>query len=255
MDSRYDRVELKYFLTRAQKERIMEELLPHLRFDENAGTGAHYPIVSLYYDSTDRDCYWDNVIGSGSRRKLRVRLYGSQDGAIAPTCFVEVKHKVENRHVKRRALLPLEHALAVAAGEEIALPLGPADLRIVREIHKLVHDRHMAPCCCVRYDRHAYLGVDPAWDLRVTFDTGIAYRFAPLTLAPDDRNFSTYLYEEGAAVMEVKTTGVVPYWLSKTLGRLGCCLQSHSKYCRSLEAGDPMLRRPLLPASPAPLTA
>jgi SPX domain protein involved in polyphosphate accumulation len=220
----------------------MPELLPHLRADENAVTGAHYPIVSVYYDNAERDCYWENLNGAQSRRKLRVRLYGSQCGSTPPTCFAEVKHKVDGRNVKRRARLSIEEALAVAAGQEVTAALSPGEHRTVEEIHALVRQRRLEPCVCLRYDRHAYAAVDQGADLRVTFDTGIAYRFDRLTPVPDDRDFSQYLHAEGASVMEVKVTGAVPYWLTRLLGETGCVMQGHSKYCRIMEAGDPVLR-------------
>jgi hypothetical protein len=205
-------------------------------------TGAHYPIVSVYYDNAERECYWDNLNGAQSRRKLRVRLYGSQCGATPPTCFAEVKHKVEGRNVKRRARLSIEEALAVAAGEHVPAALGPGEHRTIEEIHALVRQRRLERCVCLRYDRHAYAATDPGADLRITFDTGIAYRFERLTPVPDDRDFTQYLHAEGASVMEVKVTGAVPYWLTRVLGETGCVMQSHSKYCRVMEAGDPILR-------------
>ncbi len=220
----------------------MPELLPHLRADENAVTGAHYPIVSVYYDNAERDCYWDNLNDAKSRRKLRVRLYGSQCGTMPPTCFAEVKHKVEGRNVKRRAQLSVEEALAVATGEHLPAGLSPGDLRTVEEIQALVHQRGLRPCVCLRYDRHAYTALDPSDDLRITFDTGIAYRFERLTPVPDDREFTDYLHPDGASVMELKLTGAVPYWLTRLLGETGCVMQGHSKYCRIMEAGDPVLR-------------
>jgi hypothetical protein len=97
----------------------------------------------------------------------------------------------------------------------------------------------------MRYDRQAFAGNDPTSDLRITFDTGVAYRFDNLTPVPDDHNFEVYLHQEGVSVMEVKVTGTVPYWLAKMLAENGCVLQSHSKYCNSLEIGDAVLRRQL----------
>ena len=242
---RLDRFEMKFVITREQRDRLMPDLLPHLRADENAGEGAFYPIVSLYYDNLARDCYWEKVQGARSRRKLRVRVYGSLAGELPPTCFVEVKHKCEGRGVKRRARMPLEAALAVAAGKHVNLPLNSVDQTLVEEVHKLVYERGFQPCCCMRYDRQAFADKDPKSDLRITFDTGIGYRFDNLIPVPDDQAFTTYLLDQEQSVMEVKVTGAVPYWLTKLLGRKGCILQSHSKYCNALEAGDPVLRKML----------
>ena len=242
---RLDRFEMKFLITGAQREALMTRLLPRLKADENAGEGAFYPIVSLYYDNQERDCYWEKIRGAKSRKKLRVRVYGSLDGGLPPTCFVEIKHKVDGRGVKRRLRVPLEDALTVAEGKPINIPLKLADRRIVDEVHGLVHKREFRPCCAMRYDRQAFADKDPESDLRITFDSGIACRFEDLTPVPDDRRFEDYLLKEGESVMEVKVTGSVPYWLTKMLGEQGCILQSHSKYCNALEAADPVLRKSL----------
>jgi hypothetical protein len=97
----------------------------------------------------------------------------------------------------------------------------------------------------MRYDRQAFADKDPSSDLRITFDTSIAYRMTDLEPRPDDQNFSEYLIRGGDSVMEVKVTGAVPYWLTRLIGAHGCILQSHSKYSNALEAGDPVLRKML----------
>ena len=234
---------MKFVITSEQRDALMPHLLPRLRADENAGESAYYPIVSLYYDNEDRDCYWEKIRSFGNRRKLRVRVYGSLDGAVPPTCFVEVKHKCEGRGVKRRIRLPLELALQAADGQPIDCPLPLQDRRTIDEVHHLVHRRGFRPCCCMRYDRQAFADKDPESDLRITFDTGIAYRMDNLMPVPDDRRFTRYMLPEGYAVMEVKVTGAVPYWLTRMVGEHGCILQSHSKYCNALEDGDPVLHR------------
>lgn len=238
-----DRYEMKFVITREQRDSLMPHLLPHLRADENAGEGAFYPIVSLYYDNEERDCYWEKIQSQGSRRKLRVRVYGSLDGTLPPTCFVEVKHKCDGRGVKRRVRLPLELALAAAEGLPIERPMSVPDQRTIQEVHDLVHKRGFRPCCCMRYDRQAFADKDPESDLRITFDTGIAYRMDNLMPVPDDRRFTNYMLPDGYAVMEVKVTGSVPYWLTRMVGEHGCILQSHSKYCNALEDGDAVLHQ------------
>lgn len=252
MSYRLDRFEMKFVITREQRDALMPNLLPHLRADANAGDNAFYPIISLYYDNLDRDCYWEKIRGQKSRRKMRVRVYGSLDGKVPPTSFMEVKHKCDSRVVKRRAQMPLEAALIVGEGKNVDLPLNFAAEKVIIEVHKMVRERGFRPHCCMRYDRQAFADVNPASDLRVTFDTGIAFRMDNLTPVPDDRNFSHYLLREGESVMEVKVTGSVPYWLPRMLGDVGCILTSHSKYCNALEAGDPtLLRKPKPPAAPA----
>ena len=234
---------MKFVITAEQRDALMPDIMPRLKADENAMEGAYYPIVSLYYDTADRACYWEKEQSYPSRRKLRVRVYGSLDGKLPPTCFIEVKHKCDGRGVKRRVRLPLEDCLRVAAGEKVDQPFSIPDQRSVEEIHRLVHERGFKPTMVMRYDRMAYADRDPASDLRVTFDTGIGYRMDDLNPVPDDRRFTLHLLPDGYSVMEVKVTGAVPFWLTKKIGEHHCILQGHSKYSNALEDGDDVLHR------------
>ena len=247
---RIDRFEMKFAITPAQRAALLAQLGPHLRADENAGDGARYPVVSLYYDNADRDCYWEKARSLPSRRKLRVRVYGSRDGAVPAVSFVEIKHKCDGRGVKRRVLLPLAQALRVCDGfQPEGVPVRESDRRIIAEVHDLVLLRKFRPAVLMRYDRTAYAAADPESDLRVTFDEGIRARFDNLTPEPDDRRFGPDdgIHGEDAAVMEVKVTGCIPYWLSRTIAGTGCRLQSHSKYSSALERHDPVFRAMLSP--------
>jgi SPX domain protein involved in polyphosphate accumulation len=238
---RLDRFEMKFVITRDQREAIMPTLMERMRADENAMEGAYYPIISLYYDTPERDCYWEKEQSVPSRRKMRVRVYGSLDGKLPPTIFVEIKHKCDGRGVKRRLRVPLEEAFWICAGNPPRRPLNVLDMRIVDEIHMLVKKRNFRPTVAMRYDRQAYADKDPESDLRVTFDTGIAYRFDNLEPVPDDRRFERFVLPDGYSVMEVKVTGAVPYWLTKLVGEHHCILQGHSKYNNALEDGDDIL--------------
>jgi hypothetical protein len=255
---RIDRFEMKFRVSVAQRAALMAHLAPHLRPDENAGDGAQYPVVSLYFDNEERDCYWEKARSVPSRRKLRVRVYGSRDGTVPPVAFVEVKHKCDGRGVKRRVQLPLEQALRVGGGLwPEGMHCSETDARVIREVHDMVLRRRLRPVLVMRYDRTAYAATDPRSDLRVTFDSGVRVRFDNFTPEPDDRRFdiTAGLHEKGTAVMEVKVTGCIPYWLSRTIAAAGCRLESHSKYCTALEQHDPVLRAMLSPSWRARLAA
>jgi hypothetical protein len=247
---RIDRFEMKFAITPAQRAALMAQLGPHLLPDENAGDGARYPVVSLYYDTDERDCYWEKARSLPSRRKLRMRVYGSRDGAVPAVSFVEIKHKCEGRGVKRRVLLPLAQALRVCDGfQPEGVTLGEPEWRIISEVHDLVLRRKFKPVMLMRYERTAYASLDPESDLRVTFDEGICARLGNLTPEPDDRRFDAcdVIHGDGGAVMEVKVTGCIPYWLSRTIAAEGCRMQSYSKYSSALEQRDPVLRAMLSP--------
>ncbi len=249
---------MKFAISAAQRAALMAQLGPHLRADENAGPGARYPVVSLYYDNAERDCYWEKARGLPSRRKLRVRVYGTRDGAVPAVSFVEIKHKCEGRGVKRRVMLPLAPELRVFHGfQPEGVSLADAERRIIAEVHDLVLRRNFKPVMLMRYDRTAYAATDPESDLRMTFDEEIRARLDNLTPEPDDRRFGAgdEIHGGGSTVMEVKITGCIPYWLSRTFAAAGCRMQGHSKYSSALEQRDPVLRAMFSPGWRAGLAA
>jgi hypothetical protein len=253
---RLDRCEMKFVLNSAQRAKLMDRIESYLRPDANADSTAYYPIVSMYYDSPERDCYWEHKREQGARKKLRVRVYGSLDGHLRPTSFIEIKHKEDNRGVKRRAQMCYQEAVRVAAG---AWPenvhLNEADRRTITEVHDLINRRGYRPILVMRYDRRAYASIDPESDLRITFDTGIAYRLHNLSPVPDDQDFipSDYLYPDDISILEVKVMGTVPYWLSRAIPEVGGQLRSHSKYINALERSEPVTRSMLAPNCRKPL--
>ena len=241
---------MKFQISPAQRTDLVRRLGHHLQPDDHAGGGARYPVVSVYFDNAERDCYWEKARGIPSRRKLRVRVYGSRDGAVAASSFLEIKQKCDGRGVKRRVALPLADALGVCGGAHSATRgLGAADLRVVAEAHALAASRGFRPVLAMRYDRVAYAASDSGSDLRITFDDGLHARFDRFEVVPDDDGFSVpdRIGAEEMVIMEVKVTGCVPYWLGREIAEAGCRMTSHSKYAAALEQRDPVLRAMLSP--------
>lgn len=246
MTHRVDRTEFKFLINRSMRERLIEEIRKHTTFDAAAGAN-HYPIISQYYDNEMRDCYWEKQRGQKSRRKLRIRVYGSEGGEQAPTTFIEVKHKHYGRGVKRRLRLSTEEAIDLVEGDGRKL-LENIDERprsermVIREIRQLVEQREFKFLCTMRYDREVYVGKEDAPDLRVTFDSGIGCRFEQHALQADTREFEHFLLSEEQSILEIKTNSVIPTWLRDLIGDQGLVRQSYSKFCTALERHDPAVR-------------
>jgi SPX domain-containing protein involved in vacuolar polyphosphate accumulation len=233
-----DRYEFKFLISASQQETLLNSLPPHIQPDRNAGPDARYRIYSLYFDTEARDCYWEKLQGLRSRRKLRVRVYESES-ASSGTSFVEVKHKLDGRGVKRRIKAPLDVALRIAHGEPVDIPLSRAEAQTCEEIRLLVKTRGFRPVCCLSYDRRAF--ADTQSDLRITFDEDVRYRTYGFD-HPDRGEFPNALLAPGESIMEVKVTGAVPLWLASQLSRAGCVAQGKSKYCDALLDGDEVLQ-------------
>ena len=70
----YSRHELKYLITREQREQLAQVLPEYMELDTHGDDQGRYPISSLYYDTADYKAYWDKVEGHKFRRKVRVRV-------------------------------------------------------------------------------------------------------------------------------------------------------------------------------------
>lgn len=231
-----ERFEFKFLITAQQRDAVFATFNGDLRPDTNGNSGGVYPIVSLYYDTPDRRCYWEAWRGVPSRRKLRVRIYGSADGGIPPTSFVEVKHKMDGLGVKRRVQTSLPLALEIGRGEGSAESFSASEARTVREVHRLVHNDRFHPVCAMRYRRHAFaLHVEDAPEpLRLTFDDEMGARFRDLDPAPDDRRSDLALLPSDHLIMEVKGFGAVPAPVAKYFAQSSLAPRRFSKYCTAM---------------------
>lgn len=254
-----DRTEFKFLISTEMRDRIIEEVEKYASFDKEAGGHAQYPIISQYYDTPTRDSYWEKQRSQKSRRKLRIRVYGYENGDIPATTFIEVKHKHYGRGVKRRLNVPLEDVMSLVEGRKTGRlldsdSLSRSERMIVAEILDLIERRKFSFLCTMRYDRQAYVGGADAPDLRITFDTGIACRFAEQELKPNCKQFEHYLLPNDQCIMEVKTTTVIPFWLRDLVGSMGLVQRSFSKFCTALERHDPVVRAALYGPNAIPIT-
>ncbi len=100
------RFEHKILIDDARRAELLARFADRLLPDTTGSTDGRYPVVSLYCDTPDRRCHWEAWRGVPSRRKLRVRIYGTRDGSIPSATFVEVKHRDGREGAKRRVKLP-----------------------------------------------------------------------------------------------------------------------------------------------------
>ena len=82
----------------------------------------------------------------------------------------------------------------------------------------------------VSYERDAFFVRDlPA--LRITFDSGVRYRDTDLELSHGSQGKK--LLDDSFSLMEIKTDGAMPLWLSHALDELKIYPASFSKYGRA----------------------
>ena len=240
------RKEYKFVISVQLRDQLEEKVRRRLEVDRGPGSEGVYPIVSQYYDSPERDCYWEKIRRLASRRKIRVRMYGSETAGIPPAAFMEVKHKLDGEGGKRRLQIPVDTARRFVAGEHGVLrdmlPGASRSTRIIiNEVFDLVERCGHGPAMQIRYDRCAYTTAD--LNFRITFDSDLVCRSGTHALLPDDPAFSDEILARDMVMMEVKSIGSVPYWFREWAAAACLCRQSFSKYCTALERHDPTLRK------------
>lgn len=214
----FKRYELKYLLTSRQKQCMLEAMAPHMQLD----TYGRDTIRNIYFDTENYRLIRRSMEKPIYKEKLRLRSYRqiAPDGEL----YVELKKKYDGVVYKRRLVMPQKQAMdCIKSGEPL-----PADSQISREIDYFCnYYESLKPVVFLSYEREAYYALDGS-DFRVTFDENILYRQEKLSLS--EAPYGTPLLEEGMTLMEIKTPGAIPLWMTKCLTEVGIYKTSFSKY-------------------------
>ena len=214
----FKRYELKYLLTPAQKALILQVMQPHMALDRYGRTA----IRNIYFDTENFRLIRRSLEKPAYKEKLRIRSYR----AVGPCddVFVELKKKYRSVVYKRRLVLPQDTAVSCfRTGTSL-----PVHSQIASEIDYFrSYYRPLFPTVFLSYEREAYAPLEDG-DFRVTFDENILYRTHHFSLSSELRG--TPLLSPGQTLMELKTSGGIPLWMSHalTVGRI--YQTSFSKY-------------------------
>lgn len=219
----FKRYELKYLLTKEQKEIVLDAMAPYMELDKYGRT----TIRNLYYDTDNYRLVRHSIERPAYKEKLRIRSYGKAD-PFSPV-FVELKKKYDSIVYKRRLAMAEEEALEWVSGEMPCM----REEQIVEEIdYFLDYYQTLHPVVFLSYEREAYYEKSGG-DFRVTFDDHILCRQEELSLEADI--WGTSLLEEGMALMEIKCSGGIPLWMTQVLSQEQIYKTSFSKYGTAYE--------------------
>lgn len=214
----FKRYEQKYILTPEQKLFLLDIIQPYMSIDQYGRT----TIRNLYFDTEDYLLIRRSIEKPVYKEKLRIRSYKQ----TLPTdhVFVELKKKYDSVVYKRRIALPEQQAMDFICGDRKL----PDHTQIVKEIAYFRDFYQMLrPVVFLAYEREAYYNRDGG-DFRITFDENIRARTTELTTQGDD--FGSPLLKEDAVLMEIKTIGGIPLWLSHILSEQEIFRRPFSKY-------------------------
>lgn len=212
----FKRYELKYLVTKEQRDEILWAMEPYMTADRF----FHSSIRNIYCDTPNYRLIRQSLDKPVYKEKLRLRSYGP--AGMGDEIFVELKKKYESVVYKRRLEMPQKQALEVLMGKA---PLP--DSQIGREIDAaLQFYQELIPRVFLSYERDAYHAWDS--DFRLTFDDCIRYRTQALTLDSDP--WGEALLDGDTVLMELKIPDSMPLWMASLLSRLGIVKTSFSKY-------------------------
>lgn len=219
----FKRYEIKYLLTREQQARILEVMAPYMALDQYGRT----TIRNIYFDTGNYRLIRRSREKPVYKEKLRIRSYRQADPQ-SPV-FVELKKKYDAVVYKRRLAMQERQAVDWICG---GAPC-PVDCQIADEINYFMHYYDsLRPTVFLSYDRQAYF-CRAGGDFRVTFDDNILCRQDALSLETEIRGVP--ILEEDKVLMEIKTSGGIPLWMTHTLTRDKLFKTSFSKYGTAYE--------------------
>lgn len=241
----FKRYEIKYFLTAHQMEALKLEMQPHMKADAYGQS----QIMNIYFDTPNDLLIRHSLEKPVYKEKLRLRSYGVPENTS--TVFLEIKKKYEGIVYKRRISAPyqkmmdyLEYDTPLISKKEAMLantdttdklrgilPDDIPDARTIQILHEIDYFRSyyqgLSPHVFLSYDRDAFYGKNDS-GFRITFDRNIRFRTDHLKLS--DGNYGELLLPEDQIIMEIKTSGGMPLWLTHFLGEEQLQKISFSKY-------------------------
>ena len=214
----FKRYELKYLLTKEQKEKILRAMEPYMAMDQYGRT----TIRNIYFDTDNYRLVRHSIEKPAYKEKLRIRSYSKAEPES--TVFVELKKKYKKVVYKRRISMPEEEAMEWVLGEQQC----QKDTQISEEVdYFLQYYEFLHPVIFLSYEREAFFSRDQS-DFRVTFDDTILCRQEDLSL--ESEVYGTPLLPEGMVLMEIKCSSGIPMWMIQVLSQEHIYKTSFSKY-------------------------
>ncbi len=214
----FERREVKYLLTDAERAELLARVSSHLVGDEHGAS----TVRSLYYDTPTLILARRSSEHPAYKEKLRLRAYGMP--APEETVFVELKKKCDGVVYKRRSTRSLAEAQGLLAGNVAAKGQIERELACAAGRYE-----GLAPACYLAYDREA-LYERGNRDLRLTFDRRVRMSWEAPRLDAELYGGAEQILDEGISILEIKTSRAMPLWLTQAMGELNLRQASWSKY-------------------------
>lgn len=219
------RHEYKYQIDAMEKEILKLRAQGVLERDIHAGEDGEYLIRSLYFDSPEDDCFFENEDGVDPREKYRIRIYNCDSARISLEC----KAKRRGMTKKTACLITRRQCECFMEG---TIPEAEERASVEqRAMFYRMRERNLRPVVIVQYMRTPYVGA--AGNVRVTFDDAIASSNAVNSFFEENIPLRSVL-PAGSSILEVKWDELLPSFVRGQLELDSLQWTAFSKYylCR-----------------------
>jgi hypothetical protein len=222
------RIEYKYFVAAWSETPLLNDLRIFCTDDPYcAGRPDGYRVASIYCENPALQCYFEKVAGLENRFKLRFRFY--PDNGQTDPLRLEIKYKLGERIRKGCVDIPRAGLAGLLSGDFSALDWhGNATLN---HCYRLIKVDGFRPALRIDYRRRAYYARSDS-QVRITLDNDVrAARFEG-----DLQQTATWnVAPPGLAILETKSPGYLPFWLTRILQKYNLARSAISKYAAAVD--------------------
>ena len=214
-ESKFNRIEQKYLLTKEQYQELFRCIDDFIEKDKFYSS----KICNVYFDNVNEELTTHSIEKPLFKQKVRLRSYGVP--SLDDDVFLEVKTKYKSVVTKRRIKIGLKEFYEYFKGDKKNLKK-----QIMSEIDYLFRYFDLKPFYFLAYDRKSYHGRDDN-ELRITIDENLRSRRNDLFLEKGDEG--NYYFDNEIYIMEIKYLNALPLWLVQRLSDLRIYPTSFSK--------------------------
>ena len=248
----FERKEIKYLITKQQKDEIIKRLNDKITLDEYASNKGTYQVFSLYFDNDNNDIIRYNLSKPKLKEKFRVRCY-QNDVTNDMKVFLEIKRKFKGFGNKRRISMRYsEYQDFISQDfskhenekfEDYYYRIKKINYlnedgnfnylrnQIEKEIIYYFYINNANPKCYIESIRNAYFDNNDG-NIRITFDSNIIVRREDVCF--ENKN-GDKLLDDNHMIMEIKVLHAIPLYIVNVLSDLKIYPQGFSKYGKVYE--------------------
>ena len=226
----FARYEFKYFLNNNVSKQIENEAKHFMSYDNFAVNTPdnRYFVRSLYFEDNSFSNFFEKVDGIKSRKKFRIRTYGSSLKNNLPI-FLEVKGRHLERTFKKRTSINSKHIELFLSSRQNSklLEIYPNNSIINDFVFDSIKKK-IKPCVLIDYKRRPYINNFGLY-FRLTFDSNIVSSKSKILFSNENKS-APLQCRSGHTILEVKFDRSIPAWFHRIIQSYNLRRRSISKF-------------------------